>query len=922
MRTQELKCNHMLLPAVLLFSWTVCVSAQVPLGSYSGHRVSGKAVTVFAGASAVRLLFYADDLLRVDFLPDSTAEPDSTFVVIRDTMESVPVSITEDDSTLTISSPGIAAHCRKFPLRFTYRDGSGGALLREPASGGLSADGASRWAVFALHGDEHFYGTGERGTGPDLRGQVLDVWNTQVYGYHEPVATMKVNVPFLASSHGYALYFDNTWRGRFDLGGSDPGKFWYIAEGGELTFYLIAAPTLASQLERYTWLTGRQPLPPRWALGFIQSKFGYQNETEARSVIATMRQKRIPCDALVLDLYWFEHMGDLSWNAARWPSPFLMMSDFRAQGVRTIAITEPYIVQPSLNFGIAGANGYLARNELGAPYILQNWWSCGCPAGLLDITNPDARTWWWSLHPPFMGSTMAGLWTDLGEPERHPEDMRNHLGPAARIHNIFNLLWAKTIFEGHAQTFPNRRIMNLTRSGFAGIQRYGAITWSGDVGKSFGGLAVQVPIMIGAGLSGLAYHNSDLGGFCCGTTTPELYVRWMQFGALGPVMRAHGASQPTEPWAFGLEAEAIVTSFIELRYRLLPYLYTLAAENTATGMPLARPLVMEDPALAGEHGSYLLGDALLVSPVVADGQRTKTVLLPAGRWADFWSDTVYQGGTPVTVPAPLERIPLFVRAGSIIPMGPVMQYTDERPLDTLSLAVAPSLQRTARFTLYEDDGVSLAYETGARATTLFEAAATAGDSGTTLSLSIGRCEGTFAGKLERRVHLAEVHGVASPPAAVRRDGLLLPLRLSYAELRAGGNGYFHDPSLRRLYIHLPVHADSQTTVVAEALALSAGGPDLQAAPASFTLDQNFPNPFNPATTLSFTLPAAGRARLSIVSLLGEEVATVVDSHLSAGPHTYTWVSGGLSTGVYFGRLEFTSAGGERLVETRKLVLLR
>jgi len=543
--------NHparFLLLSLILLSF---VDAQTFLGGYTGYTLKEKAITVRADPASVRFIFYKPDVLRVDFLPSPTTVLDSSFVVIQDTAENVGISILESDSTIRVSSSAIRILCQKNPIRMSFYNGSNQLLLAEPVSGGLATNQAERWAVFSLAPDDHLYGTGERGTSLDKRGQAFDSYNTQIGGYTSPLPTMNINVPFLASTKGYAIYFENSYRGRFDLGASDPTRFVYRADGGELSYYLIAAPRIPDQLERYTWLTGRQPLPPRWALGFIQSKYGYHSETEARALVQTMRQKQISCDAIVLDLYWFSQMGDISWDLAAFPHPFQMMSDFLAEGIKTIVITEPYSTSRSMNYSAASSNGYLGRNPQGQPYVLQNWWSCGCDAGLLDLTKPEAQDWWWSKHPSFFGSQLAGIWTDLGEPERHPDDMLHYLGSAARVHNIFNLLWAKRLFGGFAELRPNQRIFNLARSGYAGIQRYGVIPWSSDVGKGFGGLAVQLPMLLNMGMSGLAYHNSDIGGFCCGTTTPELYVRWMQYGTFCPVARAHGTGQPTEPWGYG-----------------------------------------------------------------------------------------------------------------------------------------------------------------------------------------------------------------------------------------------------------------------------------------------------------------------------------------------------------------------------------
>ena len=748
---------------LLLLLATLHANGQTPLGGFTGYAKGGKAITVQADTSAVRFIFYRSDILRIDYLPSPSSTVDSSFVVIRDTTESVPLSIQDSDSLLVISSSSIRMHCRKFPLRFSYFTSSGELLVEEPVAVGFTSEQAERVVNFSLRPRERFYGTGERGTSLDKRGQAFESYNTQIGGYSTPLATMNLNVPFLASTSGYALYFDNTFRGKFDLGASDTTRFSYTATGGELSYYLIAAPTIPGQLEKYTWLTGRQPLPPRWAFGYMQSKNRYQNEKEARATVDTLRAKQFPCDALVLDLRWFKYMGDLRWDRSSWPDPERMMSDFAAEGIKTVLITEPYIIDSSVNYAEAASNAYFARDTRGQPYTFDKWWSCdGCSAALLDMTNPDVRLWWWNKHAAFLGTEVAGIWTDLGEPERHPDEMQHHLGTAAKVHNIYNLLWAKTVFEGFNRLRPDRRVFNLTRSGFAGIQRYGAIPWSGDVARKFGGLAVQLPMLLNMGMSGLAYHNSDIGGYARNPTTPELYVRWMQYGTFCPIARAHGAGEvvkgaPTEPWAFGPEAERICRTYIQLRYQLLPYIYSMAHQNYETGMPLARPLFFafpDDDNLYNESSSYLWGDALLVSPVVEVGQTAKELYLPAGRWYNFWTDELLPGKQFVHVSAPLERMPLFVKSGSIIPMVPPALSTAFIPNDSLFIHVYTG--KDASFTLYEDDGTTGAYTRGEKRTMdiVFTQSV--------MSLNIAAGVGTYDHASTRRAYRVDFHGLVRP----------------------------------------------------------------------------------------------------------------------------------------------------------------
>ncbi len=900
---------------------TSCSSAQITLSNFTKYTTTGKAVQVHAGNASVRFIFYKDDVLRVDYLPDSATVPDTSFVVVHDTSIAITPGVVETDSTIVISSNQIQVVCKKNPLRISYYNSSNGLLLSEPSSGGLIKNNLSRTTMFNLQPNDHFYGTGERGNALDKRGLAFDSYNVSTGGYTTPVSNMAASIPFMPTSNGYALYFDNTYKGRFDLGYSNSDRYFYTATGGELTYYLIVGETIPKQIENYTWLSGRQPMPPKWALGFIQSKYGYRNQTEAEALVQTMRDKKIPCDAIVIDLYWFNYMGDIAWRLSSWPQPLQMMSDFKAQGMKTILITEPYITQPSLNYGEGVGLGYLAKNPNGQPFTLSNWWSCNCNAYLLDITNPAAQSWWWSKHPSFFGNDLAGIWTDLGEPERHPDSMKHYIGSTAKIHNIYNLLWAKTIFDGVNDLRPNQRFFNLTRSGFAGIQRYGVSIWSGDVGRGFGGLAVQLPMVLNMGMSGIGYHNSDIGGFCCGTTTPELYARWMQYGTFCPITRAHGVDQTPEPWAYGAEVEAISKKYIELRYQLLPYIYTMAYENHKTGMPLARPLMFDyprDAQLTNESSSYLWGNSILVSPVTEEGQTSQSLYLPQGKWVNFWTDKEVTGGQTITTSAPIETMPLFVKSGSIIPMQFVMNYTDEKPLDTLRLACYPSNEFSGSFTMYEDDGKTLDYQTGSFATTEFSQRCDVSGSDTSVVINIGKSNGIYTGKPLNRVYISEIHGIISKPNSVRSNLVLITEQESYTSLRQHADGFFYDSTSQILFIQTPTVPDSTYEIIAENVHLLGVNDSPETLPSkSYRLDQNYPNPFNPKTEFGFRIGSSGLVTLKVFDVLGKEIATVVNDNLPAGDYKREWDASGIASGTYLYKLQ----SGE-FTDSKKLILLR
>lgn len=915
---------------ILFLSLTFLTTfAQTYLGDYTNHQVMGSSVKVFADTSAINFIFYKTDIVRVDYYPSPATRIDSSFVIIQDTSETVSFNVSDFANQLIIETTELKINIEKFPLRVSYENPSGKILLSEPAEGGMASLNDKRHLNFILTSDDNFYGTGERGTSLNKRGQSFYSYNTQIVGYSTPLATMNINVPFVTNTKGYALYIDNTYPGWFDFGYNNPGRFYYKAFGGEMSYYMIAAESIPEQLEKYTWLTGRQPLPPRWALGYIQSKYGYRNENDARSMIQTMRQKEIPCDAIILDLYWFNQMGDISWDFSNWPDPFTMMQDFLDDGIKSIVITEPYIVEYSSNFQTAYDNGYLGFDSQGQPLLIPNWWSCGgCDAGLLDITNPNARQWWWDMHPSFFGNELAGIWTDLGEPEAHPESMNHYLGSRDKVHNIYNFLWAQLIFNGINQIRLGKRVLNLTRSGFAGIQRYGVIPWSSDVAKSFGGLKVQLPMLLNMGLSGLAYHNSDIGGFCCGFTSSELYVRWMQYGTFCPVTRAHGVDdQPTEPWGFGSEAEQISKKYIELRYKLLPYIYTMAYENYNTGIPLARPLFFYYPDVLSYKNysdAYMWGSSLLVAPVVDENYFVKNVSFPPGEWVDFFTDEVITGGRSIIVQAPLEKLPLYVQRGSIVPMLPKMNYTNEFPQDTLIFEIYPSPYSGASFSLYEDDGVSLDYQSGEFATTKITQDISPDNE---LIINIGTSIGIFNGKLPEKIYLSNVHHMGVKPVAIFNNEILLLERFSYGELRSNENGFYFDEAKRLLYMQIKGSTDSSYQIKATNVVLNSEKISNQL-PESFTLYQNYPNPFNPSTKIRFTISDLQFTILKVYDVLGDEIATLVNEEIPAGEYEVEFnlpagrqgpVSGigNLASGIYFYQLK---AGD--FTQTKKMLFIK
>ncbi|MCI0692396.1 DUF5110 domain-containing protein, partial [candidate division KSB1 bacterium] len=809
-----------ILPIIgLLFAQTAC--SQQFVGNYTSHAVRADSVIFSCESASILLEFCSESIVKVKYIPAGALRRDTSLVAFYDDWPAVDFTVQDFADSVNLQTNSLTITCRKRPFRLLFRERGGRLLLQERPAGGLGWKEAFRCAHFHQTPDEHFYGFGERGIDFDRKGHRFESYNRQKFGYNSALATMNINIPFFCSTSGYGIYFDNTYPGLFDMGSGNPAHYSYRADGGEMIFYFIYGPDLKSILKNYTALTGRQPLPPRWALGYLQSKFGYRNETQARQIVETMRRKKIPCDALILDLYWYgglQGMGNMNWEAATWPNPRQMMQDFSASGVKTILITEPHIVMTSSKYDVAHANNYFGTDANGQPSVIPNFFAG--PASLLDMTNPAAQAWWWSLHEPLISQGVSGWWTNLGEPELHPPDMRRHIGSAAKVHNIFSLLWSKILFDGYASFRPQERLFNLTRAGFAGMQKYGALPWSGDVRSTFIGLTVQIPMMLGMSMSGVAYQHSDLSGFT-GNPSSELYVRWMQLGAFSPIARAHGAddSHQTEPWAYGPVAEAIVKRYLQLRYRLLPYSYTMAHENHTTGIPLARPLVLEYPDDPNVHNlghEYLWGADFLVAPVTQAGATSWSVYLPEGQWVDYWTDRIYSGGTTINADAPLETLPLLVKKGAIVPLQNVMNYTDEFPLDTLTLAIYPA-QRSS-FTLYEDDGKTTAYRTGAFARTTFICDVQP----QAVTVNISRSSGDYAGKPSHRVYFSEVHHINHRPDSVMKNTSALQSYATVEALQHSDEGWWYDAARQLLVVKCQ-------TVPSEEYVLRISGSDLVSA---------------------------------------------------------------------------------------------
>jgi alpha-glucosidase len=718
------------------------------------RQADGVVLTLTSGAR-VAVTFSDIETVRVRLAPKGTFERDFSYAVEPKDRKTVAATVNETRDEVRISSlNGTTVVVKRRPFLVTVLDPDGRVVVEDDPARPHSFDpdtGAVECSKKRV-GWETYYGLGEKAGATLSRDtQQFVMWNTDTYGYprgldpiyqsigfyialrhfkQSPVLTADGSTSARPHGHAYGLFLDNTSRTYFDMGKTDPARVTFGAASGELNYYVFTggrerAPKAV--LRDYTGLTGRTPLPPLWALGNQQSRWSYYPEARVREVARGFRESRIPADVIYLDIDYMEGFRVFTWNRERFPDPAKMISNLRAEGFRVVLIIDPGIkVDPEYHAYKSGqAGGHFVKTARGEELHATVWPGvCAFP----DYTDARAREWFGSLYRQHLDEGVAGFWNDMNEPgvflsdetpkpdvyhhpmKTFPLDAR-HAGDGApdthaRYHNVYGMQMARSTFEGLRRLRPDERPFVLTRAGYAGVQRYSAV-WTGDNVASWDHLRLSIPMLLNLGVSGVPLVGADVGGFS-GNPSPELYARWLQAAALTPFLRSHSeaGSNPHEPYSYGDELTKVNRASVELRYRLLPYLYTLFREHTETGAPVMRPLWYEypnDQRTYTVEDQYLVGRDLLVAPVVRESARKRGVYFPAGDdWVDWWTGKRYEGGRDAEVEAPLDRLPLFARVGSAVPTIPVIQHTGERTKVSLTLVVVPGKDGESR--VYQDEG--------------------------------------------------------------------------------------------------------------------------------------------------------------------------------------------------------------------------
>lgn len=749
-------------------------------------------------------------VVRLRYLPDGEAPPQRpSYAIIAPPDGDLAVAVGADTTTVRVCTDELLVEIDRATCRVRVLDAGGAVVSDDPEGGGFRLGGplgpASRGIVRAAAAGERFYGFGER-TGPlDKRGRTLEFWNTDAYvdafgGYPPDADPLYQSIPFfvgLREGRAYGVLVDDTHRLSFDMGASASDAYALWAAGGVLDEWLVAGPSLREVAARYSRLTGPAALPPRWSLGYHQSRWGYYPDDAVLAVASELRARKLPADAVWLDIQHMDGFRSFTWDPNGFDDPSALVSGLAAMGMKTVTIVDPGLeVDPAWDVYAAALAANVLLQQDGAPYVGEVWPG---PASFPDFSDPAARAFWGSLVPRATDHGVRGLWIDMNEPSDFsgpggtiPDEIAANGEGApstmAEMHNVYALNEARATYEGFAAAVPARRPFVLSRAGYAGIQRYAAV-WTGDAPSTWTTLRTTLPMLLGLGLSGVPFVGSDVGGYSGGASS-ELFARWMQLGSVSPFFRAHvmTSAPPQEPWQFGTEVEDIARGAISARYELLPTIYSLFDEAIRTGAPLLRPLVFEfqqDEATHDLDDEAMLGPSLLVAPVLDEAATTRSVYLPEGRWFEVRSGAIYDGPATIDVGVTLGALPMFAREGAILARGPAVQFSDEKPLAPLTLDVYPG-PVTSSFSLYEDDGDSPAHASGVFSRVAYTLESTP----TGARLTAGERDGTFVPPA--RTLVVRVRRVDSGATAVSLDGSPLAAVADLDALVAAGEGWFWD----------------------------------------------------------------------------------------------------------------------------------
>jgi alpha-glucosidase len=752
--TLGLSCCVLNMPCVLAQGAKIQTSDLISPDHVTSATALPNGVDVRDGKARIEITALREDVLRVRVSKAEKMPEDASWAVLGGARtSSAATTYSAKEEKVGFLTKVLDVSVDRATSRLTISDRNGGILLQDAEPVEFHGD---RFRVYKrMPEQEHYFGLGDK-IGPlDRRGGTYQMWNTDQYRFQESSDPLYKAIPFfLADNAGrsYGLFLDNTWRTSFDFGKEDANAYSFGADGGPVDYYFIYGPKPKQVVEGYAWLTGLTPLPPRWSLGFQQSRYSYMTEARAREVADRMRADRIPCDALYLDIDFQVGNAPFTVNQETFPKFPEFVQELKDKHFNLVLITDLHIAdranQGYAPYDTGAAGDHFVKNPDGSVFVGKVWPG---PSVFPDFTRKQSREWWGALYKQFYDEGVAGFWNDMNEPSVfevasktmpldvvHRIDEPGFLPRSARhaeIHNVYGMENSRATYEGLLQLKPQQRPFVLTRATYAGGQRYAA-TWTGDNSSTWNHLRMSTPMLLNLGLSGFSMAGDDIGGYA-GSSTPDLLTKWIEVGEFNPIYRDHTEkfTADQEPWVGGPEVEAVRRRYIEDRYRLMPYLYTLAEENSRTGVPMMRPLFLEFPdATADKHpldldagNQFMLGANLLIAPApYPEAPDSYAVTFPPVGWYDYWTGAkiasapreavaVSTGAAlgvgalqSIKITPEVNALPVFVRAGSILPFAPLVQSTQEKPDGPLTLKVYPG--DGCEGSLYQDDGISFAYK--------------------------------------------------------------------------------------------------------------------------------------------------------------------------------------------------------------------
>lgn len=800
--------------------------------SFSQHRnevlsfevIQNKVIFNLVNDAKISLKFLNSSNIKFWFSPQGKFERNNeSFAVINEDfdLEDYAVNVDESQSLYEIFTGDLRVMVYKSPFKIEIYDKYQRLILGDDYDEAYTVQGNSIKTKKLLRNDEQFFGLGEKTGTFNRRGKAYSMWNSDKPCYSDTEDPLYKSIPFFMSNYNYGIFFDNTYKTTFDFGKTSDTNYSFYSPNGPFIYYFMYGKSYKEIIYSYIKLTGKPIIPPKWAFGWAQSRGMLTNEKLTREIAKEYRERNIPCDIIYQDIGWVDGLQSFEWRKDRYDNPKKMLSDLDDLGFKVIVSQDPVISKTTeKQWNEANNNGYLVLdNRTNNTYDMP--WPWGGNAGVVDFTNPSVFDWWGKLQQIPINDGVKGFWTDMGEPAWSNEEssdrlhMKHYVGMHDEIHNVYGLTWDKVVTEQFEKNNPNKRVFQMTRAAYAGMQRY-TFGWSGDSGNGndildgWRNLRNQIPLGLSAGMGLIPFWTTDISGYCGDITDydefSELYIRWLQFGIFNPLSRAHHeGNNAVEPWLFGKQAEHIAKQCIELKYQLHPYIYTMAREAYDTGVPIMRALILEypnDEKLYSIDDQFMSGKDLLIAPVVKKGATKRTVYLPEGKWIDYNNlQKTYNGEQTIDYPVSLKTIPMFVKSGAIIPKMPIMQYIGEMEHAPIIFEIFPS-EKSTSFELYEDDGLTNNYKNEVFSKTHIESRNT--DS--LLEISILEPQNNSF-KTEERNYLLQIHLPSTPKRVLFNNVKLKSTKLKKINEHMNSNfkysAFNYNPENQTLLIRIP-----------------------------------------------------------------------------------------------------------------------